>query len=106
MKLTFGDLDCIRLSVEGFLYGMISILLFSGGMPQVTKAVQHYTILGLYSGILIMHLQYTASKKDFNERNNILLYALCLLYVLSLATLVLDVGIFFSKSVSKNEYPI
>ena len=68
---------------------------------HVTKAM----IIGLYSGIFLMYLQYKASPKNGSKRNNILFYALCFLYVLSMATIVLDLYISFHvPAVSKNEH--
>ena len=46
-----------------------------------------------------MYLSYYGSK-DTNKTKNILYYALCVLYVLSVATLSLDVGIFVYNAVS------
>ena len=46
-----------------------------------------------------MYLSYYGSK-DTNKTKNILYYALCVLYVLSVATLSLDIGIFVYEEVS------
>ena len=82
-------------------YDICSIAVIS----QVSEAVLHYPVLGLYSGIFIMYSQYNASRKDANKGSNTLLYALCLLYVLSLTTFVFDIANFPPLMVSKNEYP-
>ena len=37
-----------------------------------------------------MYLQHHASRKDASKGNHIILYALCLLYLLSLSIIVLD----------------
>ena len=37
-----------------------------------------------------MHLQYYVSRKDASKGNNIIFYALCLLYLLSLVVIVCD----------------
>ena len=46
-----------------------------------------------------MYIQHQASKELGIDRKNILLYALCILYVLSIVTVVLDITKFivFSK---------
>ena len=46
-----------------------------------------------------MYLSYYGSK-DANKTKNILYYTLCVLYVLSFATLSLDVGMFVYEEVS------
>src|SRR5271154_817914 len=72
------------------------------------KAVQYYPIPGLYSGIFAMYLQYHQLKKDSTgqgKAKTILFYALCALYVLSLAVISLDTtefGLAFSGAVSNN----
>ena len=52
------------------------------------KEVQLFSGLGLYSGIFAMYLQCSSNKSG---TANIVSYALCLLYVLSTATVVFDV---------------
>lgn len=72
---------------------------------EVAKTVQH--VPGFYSGIFILFLRHNlASKKAASKgmRNNILFYALCLLYFLSMATIALDFFCVFLQLVSKNEY--
>ena len=81
-------------------YGVYSIAV----MLQVAKAVRHYLVLGLYSGIFIIYLHYNSSRKDVNKGSNIIFYALCLLYVLSSATFVFDTANFPLFMVSKNEH--
>ncbi|KAF8816038.1 hypothetical protein BYT27DRAFT_7154988 [Phlegmacium glaucopus] len=46
-------------------------------------------LCGIYSGIFAMYLQ-GASKKDTNKRINVIFYALCVLYVLSVGDVVVD----------------
>lgn len=48
-----------------------------------------------------MYLQYHGSKGDANKGNNILFYALCLLYILSVATFASDVSGIWVSMVSK-----
>src|SRR5271168_2921601 len=72
------------------------------------KEVQYYPIPGLYSGIFAMYLQYYQFKKDSTgqgKAKTILFYALCALYVLSLALISLDTTEYvlaFSGAVSNN----
>ncbi|KAF8814281.1 hypothetical protein BYT27DRAFT_7179604, partial [Phlegmacium glaucopus] len=68
MKLTLADFTLIGISLEGFFYG-------------------------LYSGIFSIYLQGT-SKRSTDKRNNIIFYALCVLYVLSVVTIVDDIARF------------
>ena len=94
MQLTVADFNYLGLCMEGFWFGTLSVL----QMPRpLTKS--HYTVSGLYSGIFAMYLSYYGSK-DTNKTKNILYYALCVLYVLSVATLSLDIGIFVYEEVS------
>jgi hypothetical protein len=59
---------------------------------------------GLYSGIFALYLQCHASKTDTAKPNCILIYALCILYVLSVATIGFDIISFVvPTSVSNNE---
>ena len=69
-------------------------------MPQFANAAQHYLISGLYCGTFIIYLQYYASKKG-DKANNILFYALCLLHVLSVTTVLLRLANFIWE-VNKN----
>lgn len=53
---------------------------------MMTCALAEEVGLGLYSGIFVMYLQHPSNK----SRTSIILYALCLLYILSTATIVSD----------------
>ncbi|KAF8815190.1 hypothetical protein BYT27DRAFT_7196954 [Phlegmacium glaucopus] len=68
MKLTTVDFALIGMFLECFLYG-------------------------LYSGIFAIYLQGT-SKRSTDKRNNIIFYALCALYVLSVVIVVADIARF------------
>ena len=65
-------------------------ILFHHSHYQVAKAVRHYPISGVYTGIFALYLQYYTSRKDASKGNNIIFYALCLLYLLSFSLNVLD----------------
>ncbi|KAF8815192.1 hypothetical protein BYT27DRAFT_7334053 [Phlegmacium glaucopus] len=66
MKLTTGDFILIGIFLECFLYG-------------------------IYSGIFAIYLQGTL-KRSTDKRNNIIFYALCVLYVLSVVNVVGDIA--------------
>jgi hypothetical protein len=74
----------ISIWLEGFLYGKICALICT-----LAKEFQLFPGLGLYSGIFAMYLQ-CQSKKSGTAI--ILFYAVCLLYVLSTATLASDLA--------------
>jgi hypothetical protein len=56
---------------------------------------------GLYSAIFFMYLQFQASKELGFGKRNVLLYALCILYILSVVTVALDATRVTLKAVSK-----
>ena len=56
----------------------------------LAKAVQRCVIPGLYSGIFAIYLQHRGSQQSTNRANNILFYALWVLYALTTATIILD----------------
>ena len=98
MKLTFADFEFFGKCLEGFFYGTMRYHLFYTVIPQVTKRIRHYPISGLYSGIFVIYLQYHGSKKDANKGSfTIHFYALCLLYLLSVATIVSDLTLFLTQ---------
>ena len=55
----------------------------------LAKEAQLFPGLGIYSGIFVMYLNYS-SESNKSRTATILFYALCLLYVLSTATVVSD----------------
>ena len=78
---TEADASFIAICLEGFFYGKISILTCT-----LAKEVQLFPGPGLYSGIFAMYLQCPTNK----SRTAVILYAVCLLYVLSTVTFVTD----------------
>ena len=96
--ITAQEAAYIGVCLEGFLYGKISILCALTCTLQVENKVQLFSFLGLYSGILTMYLQ---SPSKTSRTATILFYALCLLYVLSTATIVSDL-VAFILEVSNN----
>ena len=73
----------------------------------LAKEVQLFPCLGLYSGIFAMYLQCPSKK---SRTAIILFYAVCLLYVLSTASFVSDLGNFIfgvsNNSMSRNTFVI
>jgi hypothetical protein len=61
---------------------------------------------GLYSGIFAMYVQCHASKKgNNNAKQQVVFYALCMLYVLSVALNALDIATYVTiQFVSNNQY--
>ena len=91
MELISGNFDYLGKCLEWFFFGMISV----NWQAQVAKAVQHCSISGLYSGIFAIYLQHRGSQQGTNRANNILFYALWVLYALTMATIIVDILKFF-----------
>ena len=83
----FTEVDSyfIGMCLEGFLYGKISVLFAL--TRTLAKVVQLFPGLGLYSGIFAIYLQCLLIE---SRTINIIFYVLCLLYILSTATVVSD----------------
>jgi hypothetical protein len=71
--------------LEGFFFGKISVLFALTCM--LAKEVQFFLGLGFYSGIFAIYLQCPSKE---SRTAIIVFYVLCLLYVLSMATVVSD----------------
>ena len=83
---TWQEMEFIALCLEGFFYGMNPFHVLKL-VPLLKKSNYSPPDLGLYSGIFAMYLHCSSN----NSRMAIILfYALCLLYVLSTATVVSD----------------
>jgi hypothetical protein len=84
--------------LEGFFFGKISVP--CALTRTLAKEVQSFLdlLLGIYSGIFAIYLQYPS--KEFKTAI-IVFYVLCLLYVLSMATVVCDL-LSFTLGVSNN----
>lgn len=90
------EMTFIGMTIEGFFYGKILILFCS------ERAVSpDYMCPGFYSAIFCMYIRHRASKELDIDKRNILLYALCILYILSTAMVVGDVTGFAMAKVSK-----
>src|SRR5882757_6074073 len=57
---------------------------------------------GLYSAIFFIYIQHQASKELGIDKRNVLLYALCILYILSVVTVALDATRVMLGAVSKS----
>jgi hypothetical protein len=80
------ELIFIALYLEGFHFGKISVLYALNCTPA--KEVQSFLGLGIYSGIFAIYLQCPSKE---SRTAIIVFYVLCLLYVLSMATVVFDI---------------
>ena len=58
---------------------------------RVAKAVQHWPIPGLYSGIFAIYLQHHGSQQSTDRAKNIFFYALWGLYALTAATIIIEI---------------
>ena len=90
-----NDASFIGICLEGFLYGKISI-----HMLKFDTVPCQIPILGLYSGIFAMYLKFQSNKF---RKATIVFYALCLLYVLSTATICSDLGIMMLQLLKETE---
>ena len=80
--ISFNESFLISLCLEWFLYGKICALTLN-----LAEEIELFPGTGLYSGIFAIYLQ--CPKKD-SRTGIIVFYLLCLLYVLSTATVVCD----------------
>ena len=91
--LSAFDSAIIGICLEGFFYGKISVL--CALTYTLAKEVQLFPGLGLYSGLFAMYLRLQRrGRKDKSRTAIILFYVVCLLYVLSIATITSDVVTF------------
>ena len=78
----------IAVCLEGFFYGKISVLCaLTSTLAKEVQLELFPGLVGLYSGIFVMYLRCSSNS---SRMATILLYALCLLYVSSTATVVSD----------------
>ena len=86
--LSYNEACFIAMSLETFFYGKIPVLcaLNCTVVPLLKKFQLFLGGLGLYAGIFVLYLQRPPDK----SRPIIVFYVLCLLYVLSTATVVID----------------
>jgi hypothetical protein len=82
---TLAEWSFIDRYLEWFLFGKISVLFALTCM--LAKEVQFFLGLGIYSGIFAIYLQCPLKE---SRTANVVFYVLCLLYVLSMATVVFD----------------
>ena len=76
--------------LEGFLFGAISLLQLPRPLLKQSK-IPPPSFPGLYSGIFALYIQCHASRDTVKE-NKILFYVLCFLYVLSIATISVEMA--------------
>ena len=85
MRLDVEDFQLFGFFLQGFFFGMISVNSQSQAVRQ-----WHCPIPGIYSGIFAMYLQHHGSQKSTDKAKNIIFYALCALYALSMADTIID----------------
>ena len=86
----FTNLDALSsfaLWLEWFLFGKLSVLYALAF--TLTKEVQLFPNIGVYSGIFALYLHY-ASKESRTRSANVVFYVLCILYVLCAALVASD----------------
>ena len=105
MKVDVLDFYRLGMCLAGFLFGTVSVLQLFTSSPNCLKLTPPPSP-GLYSGIFAIYLQCrVSSHKDTDSRQNILFYALSLLYVLSLVIIALDItGIAFKVIQNVDSY--
>ena len=99
MGLTIDEFGYLAKCLEGFLFGELPA-------KPLSKEVQSHPMPGLYTGIFTMYLYYHASNKRTgdNTKSNIIFYAICGLYVLSVAVNALGIVLaWLLMLVSNNE---
>ena len=97
MPLTVDDFFYLGMILEGFFFGEISV------STTVMKFFLKSSIPGVYSGIFALHMKCHTSRNEIdNAKQNIVFYALGVLYVFSVAVIILDAGGFVVESVSNN----
>ena len=80
----------LAISLEGFLYGKISLLLCVLTCTFV-KEVQLFPGLGIYSGVFAIYLHCSLTRKESKTTTmTVVFYALCILFVLSTVTVISD----------------
>ena len=97
----FTNLDALSsfaLWLEWFLFGKLSVLYALAF--TLTKEVQLFPNIGVYSGIFALYLHY-ASKESRTRTANVVFYILCLLYIFCAVTVVCDLLV-YAFTVSNN----
>ena len=83
-RLSYDDMKFIGIVLEGFCYGEIFC-------SAVIIGMINYPCPGLYSAVFFIYMQYHVSKELGINKRNIILYALCILYMLSTVMVIFDV---------------
>jgi hypothetical protein len=97
MKFGYTDYSYIGTILLGFLFGEIIICSTTVTLPSKRP------FPGVYSGIFALHVQYHASKEGTdNAKQNIIFYALCVLYVFSVVFIALDIAVSLSAGFVSN----
>ena len=99
LELTPDDFNRVALYLEGFFFGICDAYY---SLIISSKLLNFPPSSGIYSGIFVIFL-WTALQNGTEHGKNIVFYALCVLYALSLATIILDT-MMFSAGVSENDH--
>ena len=100
--LSQDEWSVLFMCLEWFLYGKMICNLTC----TFAKEVQLSHDLGIYSGIFAIYLHYALTRREESRMTNIVFYALCLLYILSTATVLSDLLVYVievsNHSIAKN----
>jgi FtsH-binding integral membrane protein len=89
-QLSHREFEYLAICLEGFFFGELFVLQLS------TPVSEEFLIPGIYSGIFAVHSYYVSDKGSSNKKRSIIFYALCILYILSLAVIALDIALFLA----------
>ena len=100
LELSPDDFNRVALYLEGFLFGIYDVYY----SPIISFKLLNLPppSSGIYSGIFAIFLN-TALQNGTEQGKSIVFYALCVLYALSLAAIILDT-MMFTAGVSENNY--
>lgn len=99
--MNINSFQYLGFCLEGLFFGTIS---FHSCKFLKRSDVTLIIISGIYSGIFAMYLHYHASQKNIDKAKNILFYALCVLYTLSTAAIIIIIwGYCISDLVSRGD---
>ncbi|KAF8816973.1 hypothetical protein BYT27DRAFT_7205404 [Phlegmacium glaucopus] len=76
-------------------------IMFQDDILSFTGVVLQGFFYGLYSAIFSIYIQHQTSKEGIDKTRNILLYPLCILYILSTATFILDIILIMVSTLSQ-----
>ena len=103
--LSQDEWSVLFMCLEWFLFGKMIYILCDLTCTFANK-VQLFHDLGIYSGIFAIYLHFALTRREESRMTNIVFYALCLLYILSTATVLSDLLVYVIEvsdhSIAKN----